>query len=49
MFDIPVAGTQAHSFIMSHETEEDIKNGRMLKPLDGDEQIDLLKLALTYR
>lgn len=49
MFDIPVAGTQAHSFIMSHETEEDIKHGRMLKPIDKDEQIDLLKLALSYR
>ena len=35
---------------MSHETEEDIKHGRMLKHSNGDgEPVDLLKLALHYR
>lgn len=49
MFDIPVAGTQAHSFIMSHETEEDIKHGRTLVPAEGGAPVDLLSRALAYR
>jgi len=50
LFDIPVAGTQAHSFIMAHETEGDIKHSRMLKRKDGTgEPVDLLPAALAYR
>ena len=50
LFDIPVAGTQAHSFIMAHETEVDIKHSRMLKRKDGTgEPVDLLQAALAYR
>jgi nicotinate phosphoribosyltransferase len=40
---IPVSGTQAHSFIMSFEKEEDIQNSRQL---DG---VDLLEKCLKYR
>lgn len=36
-------GTQAHSFIMSFEEEDDVKHGRIL---DG---VDLLEKALEYR
>ena len=40
---IPILGTQAHSFIMSFEKEEDIVNARTL---DG---VDLLEKSLAYR
>jgi nicotinate phosphoribosyltransferase len=40
---VPVEGTQAHSFIMSFESEEDIKDSRTV---DGQ---DLLELCLKYR
>ena len=40
---IPCSGTQAHSFIMSFESEEDIANSRTV---DGQ---DLLPMALKYR
>ena len=49
IYDIPVAGTQAHSFIMSHDSEDDIKNARMVSPNGGDKAVDLLDLALKYR
>ena len=39
----PCAGTCAHSFIMSYEKEDDIKNSRVL---DG---VDLLTESLKYR
>jgi nicotinate phosphoribosyltransferase len=40
---IPVSGTQAHSFIMSFEKEEDILHSRILKG------VDLLNKCLTIR
>jgi nicotinate phosphoribosyltransferase len=40
---IPVLGTQAHSFIMSFEGEEDIEKCRHL------DNVDLLEKALAYR
>jgi len=40
---IPISGTQAHSYIMSFEKEDDIKTCRKLK------DIDLLEKALKYR
>jgi nicotinate phosphoribosyltransferase len=43
LYGIPVSGTQAHSFIMSFESEEDIKDSRILKGRD------LLELCLKYR
>lgn len=39
----PISGTQAHSFIMSYEKEEDIANCRTLK------NIDLLEECLKVR
>jgi nicotinate phosphoribosyltransferase len=40
-YGIPIAGTQAHSMIMSYENEEDCEHSRMLKTKDGNE-VDLL-------
>jgi nicotinate phosphoribosyltransferase len=40
---VPVSGTQAHSFIMSFESEEDIAKSRII---DGK---DLLPMAMKYR
>ena len=47
-FGIPIAGTLAHSMIMSYETESDTEHSRMLKTPDGGE-VDLLKEVLIYR
>jgi len=46
---VPVAGTSAHSFIMSFESEEDISQSRRLRPKAGGEEIDLLEACLRYR
>lgn len=43
LFGIPIYGTHAHSFVMSFDTEEDIKNHRKI----GD--VDLLDKCLEYR
>ena len=40
---VPALGTQAHSFIMSFEKEEDIAHSRVL------EGVDLLERTLQYR
>lgn len=40
---VPVSGTQAHSFIMSFEKEEDIEFSRKLK------DVDLLEASMKYR
>lgn len=42
LHNIPVAGTCAHSFIMSFEAEDDIAGSRTLAPKDGGEPVDLL-------
>ena len=42
LYNIPVAGTCAHSFIMSFESEEDIAGSRTLAPKAGGEPVDLL-------
>ena len=39
----PCSGTQAHSFIMSYEKEDDIKHSRILKG------VDLLDKCFVYR
>ena len=49
LYGIPLSGTCAHSFIMSFETEDDIKNSRRLAPKDGGEEVDLLEACLRYR
>lgn len=49
LYDIPVAGTLAHSFIMSHEAEDDISHARTLVPKDGGQPQDLLLLSQKYR
>ena len=43
LFGLPANGTQAHSFIMSFEKEEDCEK---LRTLDG---VDMLKLSMKYR
>lgn len=43
LYGIPISGTQAHSFVMSFDNEEDIKNHRTL------EGVDILTKALEYR
>ena len=48
-FGVPVAGTLAHSMIMSFETEDDCKDSRVVVPAAGGEPQDLLLLALAYR
>jgi nicotinate phosphoribosyltransferase len=47
-FGVPVAGTLAHSMIMSYEEEEDVAESRKLTLADGTE-IDILDKALAYR
>lgn len=49
LYNIPVAGTCAHSFIMSFESEDDIAQSRTLAPKDGGEPIDLVEACLRYR
>ena len=49
LYGIPVAGTSAHSFVMSFEGENDIKESRKLAPKAGGEAIDLLELCMKYR
>jgi len=49
LYDIPIAGTQAHSFIMSFEDEKDCEESRWLAPAEGGEKVDLLAKALEYR
>lgn len=49
MFGIPIAGTLAHSMIMSYETEDDCKFSRLVTPLNGGDKVDLLEMALSYR
>ena len=46
---IPVAGTCAHSFIMSFESEDDISGSRTLAPKAGGEPVDLLEACMSYR
>lgn len=41
-FGVPIAGTLAHSMIMSFETEDDCKDSRLVSPAAGGEQKDLL-------
>jgi nicotinate phosphoribosyltransferase len=43
LYGIPVVGTHAHSFVMSFDTEDDIKE---LRHLDG---VDILEKALKLR
>lgn len=43
LYDIPIVGTHAHSFVMSYDSPEDIKDSRYL---DG---VDVLEKALEYR
>jgi nicotinate phosphoribosyltransferase len=47
-FGVPVAGTLAHSMIMSYEDESDVAHSRKLSLPDGS-QIDVLDEAMTYR
>ena len=49
LYGIPLAGTCAHSFIMSFEAEEDIAQSRTLAPKAGGEPIDLLEACMRYR
>jgi len=49
LYGIPLAGTCAHSFIMSFESEEDIAQSRTLAPREGGDAIDLLEACLRYR
>lgn len=49
LYGIPMTGTCAHSFIMSFESEEDIKDSRTLAPKTGGDPVDLLEAALKYR
>lgn len=37
MYGVPIAGTSAHSMIMSFETEEDCKDSRLVAPFNGGE------------
>lgn len=46
---IPLAGTCAHSFIMSFENEDDIAQSRRLAPKAGGDPVDLLEKCLEYR
>lgn len=46
---VPIAGTLAHSMIMSFETEEDCCDSRVVAPADGGDKKDLLIMALEYR
>lgn len=43
LYGVPISGTHAHSFVMSYDTEEDIKDHRSV---DG---VDLLTKCLEYR
>ena len=49
LYGIPLAGTCAHSFIMSFEAEEDMAQSRTLAPKAGGEPIDLLEACMRYR
>ena len=49
LYGIPVAGTSAHSFVMSFEGESDIKESRKLAPKAGGEAVDLLEICMKYR
>ena len=46
LYNIPLAGTCAHSFIMSFESEDDISNSRSLQPKPGGQKVDLLEKCL---
>ena len=46
-YGVPLAGTLAHSMIMSFEKEEDCQHARILRV--GDKEVDLLVEALAYR
>ncbi|XP_045536477.1 nicotinate phosphoribosyltransferase isoform X1 [Papilio machaon] len=48
MFNIPVKGTHAHSFVTSFSTLEDISSVT-LRHADTQEQCDLLQLAVDWR
>ncbi|XP_050350555.1 nicotinate phosphoribosyltransferase isoform X2 [Nymphalis io] len=48
MFDIPVKGTHAHSFVTSFSTLDDIHSG-MLRHADKETQCDFLKMVLECR
>ena len=49
LYNIPTAGTCAHSFIMSFESESDIANSRTLAPKNGGEPVDLLDACMRHR
>jgi len=49
LYNVPLAGTCAHSFICSFEAEDDIKNSRRLAPKAGGDEIDLLEACMRYR
>lgn len=50
MYGIPVKGTHAHSFIMSHaHTGEDLTNKYMLKCKRTNENIDFYQVALKFK
>lgn len=48
-FGVPIAGTLAHSMIMSFENEEDCAESRFVAPANGGDKVDLLDKALKYR
>lgn len=48
LFNIPLKGTHAHAFIMSFSCLEDCKL-RMLKPAEGDGEVDFLALCCKWR
>ena len=48
-FGVPIAGTLAHSMIMSFETEDDCEDSRLVVPANGGDRVDLLTKALAYR
>lgn len=48
LFNIPLKGTHAHAFVMSFSCLEDCKL-RMLKPANGDKEVDFLALCCKWR
>eukprot|EP00771_Trimastix_marina_P000306 gnl/Trimastix_PCT/1327.p1 GENE.gnl/Trimastix_PCT/1327~~gnl/Trimastix_PCT/1327.p1 ORF type:complete len:517 (+),score=131.39 gnl/Trimastix_PCT/1327:138-1688(+) len=48
MFGIGIAGTHAHSFVMSFEGPDDLPN-HMLAPKQGGEPVDFFQLAMEKR
>ncbi|KAH9374213.1 hypothetical protein HPB48_013698 [Haemaphysalis longicornis] len=48
LFNIPLRGTHAHAFVMSFSCLDDCKL-RMLKPANGDQEVDFLALCCKWR